>query len=388
MAASFGFGLIALAVMVGALGVAAAVVTAAIIALPPWRYLRQLFPLDLSHSAFLIFIAWAWVSTIWSPYDHSAQAILMVMGAFLYPLFAFAIHTLQGKARRIVIHAALFSGAAMILPYVLEGATGIISQLFAEGAMRENMLRDATRGISAIVMATPALAALWLLNFPGRGGQIFAILMVLLVAIISWQFHLFAGLMALLMGSIFFGFGYRWPRSTILTITVGFLIMVLLAPMIMPVLATPLDGVGLPFSWEWRVKMWPYTGALINEHPLIGWGLGASRSFTADQFELRGFSLSYLVQHPHNVGLQVWLETGLVGALLLSASLAIFGIRLSGMRGLSSMQGAAIAGSAAVILVFFSFTYGAWQEWLWASVAWVSALCVLTGSGHNFKARS
>jgi len=141
----------------------------------------------------------------------------------------------------------------------------------------------------------------------------------------------------------------------------------------------------LPFSWEWRVKMWPYTGAQINIHPLFGWGLDASRSFTSDHFELHGYSLKYLAQHPHNVGLQVWLETGLIGALLLATSMALLGIRLSATPGLSRMQAAAISASAGVILVFFSVTYGAWQEWLWASIAWVAALCVLVGTPRHAR---
>ncbi len=382
IAIAFGFGLIALAVMVGALGIAAAVVITTILALPPWRDLKQVFPLDLSHSAFLIFIAWAWASTIWSPYEHTTQALLMVSGALLYPLFAFAVFTLEGKARQIAVYAALFSGTAMLAPYLLEGTTGAISHFYTEQTARENMLRDATRGISAIVMASPALAALWMLNFKDRKGHIIAGALVVLVALICWQFHLFAGLVALIAGGLFFALGYFWPRTTILAVMIGFLIMVLMAPMILPAIAAPLDGATLPFSWEWRVKMWPYTGEQINIHPLVGWGLDASRSFAADQFELHGFSLGYLIQHPHNVGLQIWLETGLIGALLLSISIALFGIRISGMQILSRMQGAAIAGSAIVFLVFFSFTYGAWQEWLWASVAWVSAMCVLTGD-HN-----
>ncbi len=385
LAVAFGFVLIALFVMAGALGVAIAVALTALIALPPWRDLRRLLPLDLAHSVFLIFIAWAWASTIWSPYERTGQALHMVAGAFLYPLFVFTVFTLRGTARQMVLRVALFSGSVMVLPYILEGTTGLISHFYATGGPRENMLRDATRGISAIVMATPALAALWILNYEGRTGKIAAAVLVALIAIVSIQFHLFAAVLALILGGVFFTAGYRWPRSTILMVTLSFLIMLLLAPMIMPVFATPLDGVDLPFSWEWRVKMWPYTGEQINIHPLFGWGLDASRSFTSDHFELHGYSLKYLAQHPHNVGLQVWLETGLIGALLLATSMALFGIRLSATPGLSRMQAAAISASAGVVLVFFSVTYGAWQEWLWASIAWVAALCVLVGTSRHAR---
>jgi O-antigen ligase len=375
--------LIALFVMAGALGIVIAVGLTALLALPPGRNLTRLFPLDLAHSVFLIFIAWAWASTIWSPYEQKGLALRMLAGALLYPLFVYGVFTLQGKARRIVILTALISAPFMLTPYLIEGTTGLISKAFEEGAKREAMLRDATRGISAIVMAVPALAALSVSILTGRKGWIISGLGVLLVTLISVQFHLFAALIGLILGGIIFAAGYKWPRSTILIVTLSFLIMLLLAPMVMPVFAAPLDGMNLPFSWEWRVKMWPFTGQQINLHPLFGWGLEASRTFTEDHFELRGFTLSYLVQHPHNVGLQVWLETGLIGALLLSTAIALFGIRLSAIPGLTRLQGAAISSSAIVILVFFSFTYGAWQEWLWACIAWVCALCVLVGTPRH-----
>jgi O-antigen ligase len=376
---AIGFGLIALFVMAGALGMAIGVMFVTLFAMPRWREIQALFPLELAHSVFLMFVAWVWLSTLWSPYTHTTQAIYLVLGAFIYPFFVYTVASLRGKARRIVIMAALFSGIAMLLPYLLEATTGVISRFYEAGWSRENMLRDGTRGVAAIIMATPALGALWVLRFSGRNGKIGAGILVVLVVFISWRFHLFAGLLALLVGGGAFAAGWRWPRTTVLLVTLGFLTSILLAPMMLPVIAAPLDNVDLPFSWAWRVKMWPYTGEQINLHPLIGWGLDASRTFTDDHFEMRGFSLRYLVQHPHNLGLQVWLETGLVGAFLLSIATALFGIRLSIIRHLSPMQAGAICGSAAVYLVFFMVTYGAWQEWLWASIAWVSALCALAG---------
>ncbi len=379
LAAALGFALIAFFVMAGAQGVALGVAIAVLITLPPWRRLQTLLPLDLSFSVFLMFIAWAWLSTLWSPYGSAKQAVVMAAGAFVYPLFPYAVWTLRGKARRIVMLAALATGSLMALPYLIEGFTGVISHFFAPGGPRADYLRDSTRGISAIIMALPPLAALWIKQLPDWRGFGIVGLLVLAAAIISWQFHLIAGLVALGIGAVVFALGYRWPRSTILVMTLGYLVMLLLAPLLLPHLVAPLDGDNLPFSWAWRVKMWPYTGAQIGMHPLIGWGLDASRTFTHDFFKMHGYTLNYLSIHPHDFGLQVWLETGLVGVLILAAAILLFGMRLAGMRGLTPLQGAAIASSAAAFLVFFSITYGAWQEWLWASIAWVAALCILAG---------
>ena len=379
LAAAFGFALIAFFVMAGAQGVALGVAIAVLVSLPSWRRLQRLLPLDLSFSVFLMFIAWAWLSTLWSPYGSARQAVVMAAGAFIYPLFPYAVWTLRGKARRIVMLSALVSGSLMALPYLLEGFTGVISHFFPAGEPRADYLRDSTRGISAIIMALPPLTALWVKLVPGWRGHGAAGLLVAAAAIISWQFHLVAGLIALGAAGLVFAIGYRWPRTTILLMTLAYLVMLLLAPLLLPHLVAPLDGKALPFSWAWRVKMWPYAGEQIGLHPLFGWGLDASRTFTHDVFHMHGYKLTYIAIHPHDFGLQVWLETGLIGALILAVAILLFGLRLAGMRGLTRLQGAAMASSAAAFLVFFSITYGAWQEWLWASVAWVAALCVLVG---------
>ena len=379
LAAAFGFGLIAVFVMAGALGLAVGVAFAALIALPPWRDLRALMPLDIAHSVFLMFIAWAWASMIWSPHGRTLLPVHMVLGAVLYPLFAYAIWTLRGRARRMAMLVALISGSLMVLPYLAEGSTGIYSHFIGSEAAREAMRRDATRGVSALVMALPALSVLWLQWVPGPKGRLIVAALVLATALVSWQFHLAAGLLALGIGAVFFALGWRWPRTTILIITLGYLAMLLLAPLLLPGLSAHMAEHSLPFSWAWRLEMWHYTGEQIARHPLFGWGLGASRSFAGDHLQMHGYTISYLLQHPHDLGLQVWLETGLVGVLLLALAIALFGMRLAGARTLSHAQGAAIAASAMVFFVFFSITYGAWQEWLWASVGWVAALCILTG---------
>lgn len=377
--AAFGFCLIAFFVIFGALGVAIGVVITAALALPRWRHLRTLFPLDLSHSALLVFIAWAWLSAIWSP-QQTNQALYIALGAFVYPLFVYAIYVLPADGKQILVKTALISGGLMLLPYLAEGSFGLISHFIYDQAKQEAMLRDATRGISAVVMVMPALVVLVMQTFSGPKGQIMAAIATALVLLICIQFQLFAGIVALVFGGAAFMSGLRWPRPTLLALTLMFLLMVLLAPMVMPTIAALLDNVSLPFSWEWRVKMWAFTGEQIGLHPLFGWGLEASRSFTDYRFTLHGFTLEYLSSHPHNLGLQVWLETGMVGALLLSAAIALFGIRLSTTVNfsLNPLYGAAITGSCAVVLVFLSITYGAWQEWLWANIAWVAALCVLS----------
>ena len=100
------------------------------------------------------------------------------------------------------------------------------------------------------------------------------------------------------------------------------------------------------------MSYWTYATARIAEHPLLGWGLDASRTF--------GPAIGL---HPHNNAMQVWLELGVAGASLTALAWAIAFRRLS--RDRRSLMTAATAGSGAVYLFFGAVIVGVWQEgWL------------------------
>ena len=68
-------------------------------------------------------------------------------------------------------------------------------------------------------------------------------------------------------------------------------------------------------SWDHRLRMWGYCWNIISEHPLVGAGFDASRTFNDTFFAKDGRELTLLSLHPHNLGIQIWTETGLVGAV-------------------------------------------------------------------------
>jgi len=78
--------------------------------------------------------------------------------------------------------------------------------------------------------------------------------------------------------------------------------------------------------------------------------------------------LSIVSLHPHNAGLQIWLETGVIGAVL-----AVTFLWLLGQEALKFAQGGrarsmAAAGLIAPVLLISSVSYGVWQHWWWASL--------------------
>ena len=84
-----------------------------------------------------------------------------------------------------------------------------------------------------------------------------------------------------------------------------------------------------------------------------------------------------LNSHPHNMPLQIWVETGFIGASLAALTLIFLGFRLQTIlrsRSDSRLAAAALTGICAVIC---SVNYSMWNEAFWASVTIAAALLVL-----------
>jgi len=164
---------------------------------------------------------------------------------------------------------------------------------------------------------------------------------------------------------------------------------ILVAPLLIgAVTARAPDLSGLPFSAIHRVLIWDFVTERIAERPLLGWGMESSRAIpdgvrlfapeTLIRFgldsaeERRWFTMAAsqrLPLHPHNASLQIWLELGVVGAVLAAA--------LAASLLLASGTGALAAGVVGVVTsasVTGLLSFGVWQPW------WVAALmlCVVS----------
>jgi len=129
----------------------------------------------------------------------------------------------------------------------------------------------------------------------------------------------------------------------------------------------------VPASWDARLDIWAFAAGNIQQHPLRGWGLDASRMFGP------GIQL-----HPHDAALQVWLELGLIGAV---AAAVVWVALFAGLhRDRSDLRVAASAGCGAVYLTFSAFSFGVWQEWWVALAAMACAICIaLQRQGHVLR---
>lgn len=139
----------------------------------------------------------------------------------------------------------------------------------------------------------------------------------------------------------------------------------------------------LPGSWQHRVEIWHFAAEKIALKPLLGWGFDASRHIDGGQTQFvleqpDGSELIYpgiglLPLHPHNGVLQVWLELGAAGALMVMLLIYGIGRSLADIASVHGRLGGAMACAAtASALSVGLLSFGQWQSW-WQASLWISA---------------
>ena len=106
------------------------------------------------------------------------------------------------------------------------------------------------------------------------------------------------------------------------------------------------------------------SGARIIEQG-VGWGLDASRTF--------GNSIPL---HTHDGALQVWLELGAVGALLMATAWLFLLKAIYDLVEVDRRLAAVAAASACAYLMIGAVSFGVWQEWWLALGALAFAVIV------------
>lgn len=163
-------------------------------------------------------------------------------------------------------------------------------------------------------------------------------------------------------------------------------------------------GVPLPQSFFSRTYSWELVRSKINEAPLTGHGLEASHlwqdtfgdhpAWLADAVERYDANVEFAWEvypvipvHPHNMPLQVWAETGMIGATLGAIFLFFLGWRLKNPKDWSPVTRYAAAGLIGANIAVCSFAYSMWNEAFWASVV-IAAAVILLQARHDGEAQA
>jgi O-antigen ligase len=110
----------------------------------------------------------------------------------------------------------------------------------------------------------------------------------------------------------------------------------------------------------------------ISDKPLLGWGIGVSRSLPGSQEKIAELNRELLPLHPHNSIFEVWVELGLVGALALTVLIFFIMIRI--VRIVKEQAATAVLfGSASAYIVIGLTSYSIWSSW------WIATAILSTG---------
>ena len=135
-----------------------------------------------------------------------------------------------------------------------------------------------------------------------------------------------------------------------------------------------------------RLLVWEYVGKTIFNKPLIGHGIGTSRLIGQNIILNIPNSYSYIKGgiplHPHSNFLQIWLELGLAGiilVLLLWINIIKLGMKV---RKKSYILGTGVCASIVTIFVVCNLTFGIFQAWWMASIGLIFVL-LLQAAKHE-----
>lgn len=354
----------------------------------------------------MAFLVWAVASESWSPVSRgiisgtlmggdfairSAGLRIILTLFFTTLLIAGALRTAPGRAQissRLILGSLSIHGLLILLSPVF--ATSVMPVFYGDDPLNHSSgFQNLDRGANAFALVLPILVA-YVGARPGLAWKGLA-LMIALASLVSFgvlgssaaMFGAALMLVAFVIVRVFPKYGLRGLFTAVAA-------YIALAPILMSGLLYMLErsGVNLPGSFQSRAWSWEVVIGKIQETPLMGHGIEASKSWQ-DTYaaypewmaQLPDFWARYPVVpgHPHNMALQIWAETGAVGAFVAALAVLLIGWRLPIGHNLRADIHYAIGGMLAAAFCLFSFSYSVWNEAFWSTLALaVVALIVLS----------
>ena len=135
-----------------------------------------------------------------------------------------------------------------------------------------------------------------------------------------------------------------------------------------------------------RLLVWEFVGKEINKSLLLGNGLGTSRligqnivlNVPRTKKDIHGA----IPLHPHNSVLEIWLELGLIGAILYS-SLWVLILKLGvSLRKKSFIMGTGACVTIINIFIISSLSFGIFQSWWMSSIGLIFFIIIQTSNNY------
>lgn len=348
------------------------------------QYLRSAWPVWL-----LLFVLWAWVSAFWSSYDggvlagNAATLVCLVITLLFVP---FVVLKLTEAQKSVLSWAVIGAGLFGVVLLLIDGASDFALSLWADPVAagedpvqrRSDAEMNLGRGQVSYIQLLWPVAALLILRV--KQGWVLA-LAAFFGLMLSAYFNDLSIVILTTLLATGFAVTAAWRPKMGLILAFGAAVASLSFAPLLGLISSLLDAEfmrTIPLSWEHRLRMWAYSWELIQQAPLIGHGFDSARTFDALTFRAPdGRDITVMSLHPHNIGIQIWLETGLVGVCLVIGFLIAL-LKTALKTCMTSVRAFAVAGLLSTVAISGAVTVGVWQHWWWALIVLsVSLICLI-----------
>lgn len=367
------------------------VVAIAVVICEPRRYWAAIRESRWLIAAFVAVALWGTLTSLWSTLPgHSAfeGGRLLTITASGFAVVV-GLGTLTAVERSKLVNVVAISVMVTVFVFSIDVALKLPLLRILLGATRETYipLERFDRGTTVLgLIFWPIGLALWSSR---RRLVLIGLVIATVVALVLIPST--TNRIAAVMGLLIWCAAFWWPRVATVVMLGGLIVVGLGMPhavsWVLPRNETVVD---LHQSAPWikhsalhRLLIWRFTSERIKEHPMIGWGMDASRELPGGHENLAasypdagldpGAPIPHadaLPLHPHNAFLQWWVELGLPGVVLCLAIVGSLLWRIGNM--VAAGPRAASLACAAAGLTIALLGYGVWQAW-WMSTLWLAA---------------
>ncbi|MCZ4279331.1 O-antigen ligase family protein [Kiloniella laminariae] len=334
---------------------------------------RELPRLSRLQLALLIgFFGWVGLSTVWAinP-ENSFLLSLRLLALTLGGLLLISAVEKQSAAVKKQYAKALLWGCILgaVLLLVESNLSAPLTKLAKGKTLDEAMnLSRFNRGASFLGIACWALFAIYSSSLPRLLRGILPLLPIGVLYFAPSE----SSLLAVILGGIWYLMFFLKPRLGFWLLPVLMTGSILLMPLIVQKvepLYGPESSQSIPFSAKHRFFIWDFVGSQIIDHPLIGSGFDSARDYPNNGVEnyvhtrpdgtTRALGGRIISLHPHNFALQVWLELGVIGVLLVCLIIWTLFVQLK-KKGLDDDP--AIQAMMVSLFIIALLGYGIWQN--------------------------
>ncbi len=335
-------------------------------------------------ACFALTVIWAGIASFWTYDSPRAFALAGRIGLLLVGgvILCHGASCLTAASRRLAGQALVWGFGLALVALVEEHLSDLNLYRLLRGLDASDYapMSELNRGATALALLVWPVA-LWTWE---RGLKALALVLPLTITVLLTSYESASAVTASGAGCLVVLLALLFPRPSAWLLAIVLVAAIVTAPL----LAFALFEMGLHQSDElfltarYRVHIWQFLAERIAEKPLFGWGFDAARNMP--NFGVTPFisDLEKVVPlHPHNAVLQVWLELGFIGVLLLLLVIQRLTGALARLKKPQSAYGQALLLSG-FVAAFTSF--GLWQN-KWFSFLLLLGFVFLAIAGRDAK---